>query len=191
MSLTRSLLNEFRPFFQALDDPTWSRDPYIVAPRAGSGAQDRNQAQSLSPITRTPHVHMSDEADKYVVEAEVPGVRKENLDVTIGDNGRSLTISANVAASGSTGQSPQATPAGEAPQEQQQQQASASTTDGKSSNPVAKPALKTNVSLLQSQVPNLSRSSRAGHPATRSLVPSGCHAPWIAPRSLLSSTTVS
>ncbi|KIO30266.1 hypothetical protein M407DRAFT_20730, partial [Tulasnella calospora MUT 4182] len=53
--------------------------------------------------TRSPNVHLSDEGDHYVVEAEVPGIRKENLDVSIGDNGRSLTIRGGAAVSGSAG----------------------------------------------------------------------------------------
>lgn len=44
---------------------------------------------------------MSDEGDHYVVEAEVPGILRENLDVSIGDNGRSLTIRGGGAVSGS------------------------------------------------------------------------------------------
>ncbi|KAG8903312.1 hypothetical protein FRC00_000153 [Tulasnella sp. 408] len=96
MSLTRALFNEFRPVFQMLDDPFFA-DPFTVVPhRQTPQANDSNsQVSPWGKITRTPHVHLTDEADKYVVEAEVPGVPKENLDISIGDNGRSLTIKGN------------------------------------------------------------------------------------------------
>ncbi|KAG8951121.1 hypothetical protein FRC04_006780 [Tulasnella sp. 424] len=95
MSLTRALFNEFRPVFQMLDDPF---DPFSVVPHRRTPHTNDSNSQ-VSPwnkiTTRTPHVHLTDEADKYVVEAEVPGVPKENLDVSIGDNGRSVTIKGN------------------------------------------------------------------------------------------------
>ncbi|KIO32659.1 hypothetical protein M407DRAFT_18416 [Tulasnella calospora MUT 4182] len=89
MSLSRALFNEFRPVLQMLDDPFFA-DPFSVVPQRHN-PQTNNSNSQVSPwnkITRTPHVHLNDEADKYVIEAEVPGVPKENLDVSIGDNGR-------------------------------------------------------------------------------------------------------
>ncbi|KAG8951119.1 hypothetical protein FRC04_006778 [Tulasnella sp. 424] len=93
MSLTRALFNEFRPVFQMLDDPIFA-DPFSVVPqrRTPQTNDSNSQVSPWSKIARTPHVHLTDEADKYVVEAEVPGVPKENLDISISDNGRSLTI---------------------------------------------------------------------------------------------------
>ncbi|KAG9048780.1 hypothetical protein FS837_012067 [Tulasnella sp. UAMH 9824] len=96
MSLTRTLFNEFRPVLQMLDDPFFA-DPFSVVPQRHNYQTSNSNAQ-VSPwnkITRTPHVHLNDEADKYVIGAEVPGVSKENLDVSIGDNGRSVTIKGN------------------------------------------------------------------------------------------------
>ncbi|KAG8927532.1 hypothetical protein FRC00_002062 [Tulasnella sp. 408] len=96
MSLTRALFNEFRPVLQMLDDPLFA-DPFTIVPKRHT-SQTSNTDSQVSPwskITRTPHVHLNDEADKYVIEAEVPGVPKENLDVSIGDNGRSVTIKGN------------------------------------------------------------------------------------------------
>ncbi|KAG8987205.1 hypothetical protein FRB90_003547 [Tulasnella sp. 427] len=100
MSVTRSLLNEFRPFFRLLDDPLYTGgDPFAVAPRQQQAERERDAIQSYlqgnnsnGAIVRSPHVHLNDEEGKYVVEAELPGIRKENLDISIGDNGRSLTI---------------------------------------------------------------------------------------------------
>ncbi|KAG8892361.1 hypothetical protein FRB99_002781 [Tulasnella sp. 403] len=99
MSVTRSLLSEFRPLFRMLDDPFYAdSDPFSVALRDQQG---RDQRDSVSNFIRSPHVHMTDETDRYIVEAEVPGVRKENLDISIGDNGRSLTIKGNTVVSSS------------------------------------------------------------------------------------------
>ncbi|KAG9048781.1 hypothetical protein FS837_012068 [Tulasnella sp. UAMH 9824] len=93
MSLTRALFNEFRPVLHMLDDPFFA-GPFSIVPQRHN-SQVNNTDSPWSKITRTPHVHLSDEADKFVIEAEVPGVPKENLDVSIGDNGRSVTIKGN------------------------------------------------------------------------------------------------
>ncbi|KAG9016257.1 hypothetical protein FRB90_003579 [Tulasnella sp. 427] len=81
-----------------LNDP-FLADPFAVVPhqrRPSTQSNDPNsQVSPWTKFTRTPHVHLTDEADKYFVEAEVPGVPKENLDVSISDNGRSLTIKGN------------------------------------------------------------------------------------------------
>ncbi|KAG9046438.1 hypothetical protein FS837_004446 [Tulasnella sp. UAMH 9824] len=107
MSLTRSLLNEFRPFFRILDDPFYATgDPFSVVPRQQQSERDGDALQNHfwganrnGPIVRSPHVHLNDEEGKYVVEAELPGITKENLDVSIGDSGRSLTIKGHASAS--------------------------------------------------------------------------------------------
>jgi HSP20 family protein len=39
---------------------------------------------------------VSEAGNTYVVEAELPGVKKENLEVRIGDGGRSLTIQGKI-----------------------------------------------------------------------------------------------
>ncbi|KZT59148.1 HSP20-like chaperone, partial [Calocera cornea HHB12733] len=41
---------------------------------------------------RTPPCHLSEDGNQYVVEAELPGVRKEDLDVRVSEGGRTLTI---------------------------------------------------------------------------------------------------
>jgi hypothetical protein len=43
-----------------------------------------------------PAVDVSEEGNNYVVEAELPGVKKENVQVRIGDGGRSVTIEGRV-----------------------------------------------------------------------------------------------
>jgi HSP20 family protein len=39
-----------------------------------------------------PAVDVHEDGNAYVVEAELPGVKKENVELRIGDNGQSLTI---------------------------------------------------------------------------------------------------
>lgn len=45
-----------------------------------------------SPAIARPAVDVAEEGNSYVVEAELPGVQKENVEVRIGDGGRSVTI---------------------------------------------------------------------------------------------------
>jgi len=91
MSLSRSLFNEFRPLFRMLADEPFSR-PLAVASRHDPfepffGPNLLGQLQQRSPA-----VNLAEEDGQYVLSAEVPGVKKENLEVHVGDNGRSITI---------------------------------------------------------------------------------------------------
>lgn len=43
-----------------------------------------------------PAVDVASQGNKYVIEAELPGVKKENVNVRIGDGGRSITIEGKV-----------------------------------------------------------------------------------------------
>ncbi|KAF7288564.1 SHSP domain-containing protein [Mycena chlorophos] len=98
MSLTRQLLNDFRPLFRMLDEPL-----------RGSSVLNRSRSvfddafgPSLFPFTREmmrgPPVDVSEAGNSYVVEAELPGVKRENIEVRIGEGGRSLTIEGKVLA---------------------------------------------------------------------------------------------
>ncbi|KAG8705457.1 hypothetical protein FRC08_001666 [Ceratobasidium sp. 394] len=82
MSLTRSFLNDFDPIFRLVQD---TPNSYY-----GSPAQRSNQHQ------RQAHVEVSEEPKEYIVRAELPGVQKENLDVHVGNDGRSVTIEGHV-----------------------------------------------------------------------------------------------
>lgn len=90
MSIARQLLHEFRPFFRMLDEPL----------TRGSIGFGRSRSLFDEPffalnreMLRGPAVDVSEAADgRYVVEAELPGIKKENLEVRLGDGGRSLTI---------------------------------------------------------------------------------------------------
>ena len=86
MYLTRSLLNDFRPLFRMLEDP------FMTAPFS------RVRPTSFEPFSfqRQASVEVSEDGNDIVVQAEVPGVQKENLDVHLGNNGQSLTIEGRV-----------------------------------------------------------------------------------------------
>jgi len=94
MSLSRQLLREFRPFFRMLEDP-FSRSPALLT-RNGAAPSIFNDPffRDVFPTSSAslPAVDVSEEPNAYVVEAELPGVKKENVDVRIGDGGQSLTI---------------------------------------------------------------------------------------------------
>jgi HSP20 family molecular chaperone IbpA len=49
-----------------------------------------------SPAFSRPAVDVTEEGNKYVVEADLPGVKKENVEVRIGDAGRSVTIEGKI-----------------------------------------------------------------------------------------------
>jgi HSP20 family molecular chaperone IbpA len=85
MSLTRQFFNEMRPFFRLLEEP-------FIRPFAGHQHHLRRTALFDQPFFERPALDLSEQKDGYVVEAEVPGVKKEDLNIRIGDSGRSLTI---------------------------------------------------------------------------------------------------
>ena len=118
MSLSR-ILNEFRPLVRMLDEPLF-RAPGYYNPgfRGRSALLDDPLFQSLN--TR-PAVDVSEDGTKYIVEAEVPGVKKDALEIRVGDGGQSLTIEGRFGSR----QGGEAQPAAE------NVQASASATEGK------------------------------------------------------------
>ncbi|KAJ3788324.1 HSP20-like chaperone [Lentinula aff. detonsa] len=89
MSIARQLLNEFRPLFRMLEEPI-TRSPAL---RYNSIFND---PFFNSPALARPAVDVSEEGNKYIIEAELPGVPKENVDVRIGNHGHSVTIEGKV-----------------------------------------------------------------------------------------------
>lgn len=88
------------------DDPFFTSpfDPFAMMPHH-SGWQ---QSGPLSGVfNRSPQMQMSEEEHRFIVRAEVPGVPKENLDVSIGDDGQSLTIKGSTFSSYEDGGYPQ------------------------------------------------------------------------------------
>ncbi|KAG0703801.1 HSP20-like chaperone [Suillus ampliporus] len=88
MSIARQLLHEFRPFFRMMEEP-FGRS--AVAPMYHQRSLF-DDPFFPSPAAIRPAVDVTEEGDKYVIEADLPGVKKENVDITIGDAGRSVTI---------------------------------------------------------------------------------------------------
>ncbi|PPQ66255.1 hypothetical protein CVT24_007273 [Panaeolus cyanescens] len=94
MSLARQFFREMRPFFRMLDEPFGNpshfyRGAYAVPPTRNDLFQDID-------VFNRPAVDISDQGDKYVVDADLPGVKKENIEVRVGDDGRSITIEGKV-----------------------------------------------------------------------------------------------
>ncbi|KAH7928398.1 HSP20-like chaperone [Leucogyrophana mollusca] len=88
MSIARQLFHEFRPLFHMLEEP-FGRAP------AANGFPHRSLLDDPffhSPSALRPAVDLTEEGDKYILEADLPGVKKENVDIRIGDGGRSVTI---------------------------------------------------------------------------------------------------
>lgn len=85
MSISR-LLHEFRPLFRLLEEPLVSR---------GTPTFYRPFLLDHFPGTVHPALDLTEEGDNYIVEAELPGVKKENIDISVGDGGRSVTIQGN------------------------------------------------------------------------------------------------
>ncbi|KAF8073603.1 HSP20-like chaperone [Lyophyllum atratum] len=83
MSISRQL---FRDLFRALEEP-------LVPVRPGRSGGFGHVA-NRTPLfgLGQPPMNVKEEKDKYIVEAEVPGVKKDNLEVRIGDDGRSVTV---------------------------------------------------------------------------------------------------
>ncbi|KAJ7784573.1 HSP20-like chaperone [Mycena metata] len=92
MSIARQLLHDFRPFFRMLDEPL-TRPSSIAFNRSRSLFEDPFGSPFFSrDMLRGPAVDVSEAGNTYVVEAELPGLKKEQLEVRVGDGGRSLTI---------------------------------------------------------------------------------------------------
>jgi len=90
MSLARQFLREMRPLFRMLDEP------FARPPAFSSVLQTTNRYGAFEGMFSHPAVDVTDQGDKFIVDADLPGVPKENVEVRIGDNGRSITIEGKV-----------------------------------------------------------------------------------------------
>ncbi|THH27987.1 hypothetical protein EUX98_g6200 [Antrodiella citrinella] len=93
MTFTRQFLHEFRPLFRLLEEPFGRSPAFYPHARTRSLLDD---PFFHSPASLRPAVDVTEEGNNYVVEAELPGVKKENVEVRIGDGGRSVTIEGKV-----------------------------------------------------------------------------------------------
>lgn len=96
MSVARQLFHEFRPLFRMLEEPI-TRTPASWGVRSHPFFDD--PFFSTPGFTR-PAVDVTEQGNKYIVEADLPGVAKENVEVRIGEGGRSLTIEGKVVSKG-------------------------------------------------------------------------------------------
>lgn len=92
MSISRSIFRELGPLFRALDDPFHFAGHSSFLPVTSA-------LRSLN-APAFPSLDISEKKDAFIVEADVPGVQKEDLDITIGDQGRSVTIASLSSLSG-------------------------------------------------------------------------------------------
>ena len=140
MSLTRQFFREFRPLFRMLEEPFGRQAPTssLLFPRNSGGSlfADHPGFGLGGGFNNVPAVDVSEEPNAFVVEAEIPGVKKENLDVRIGDNGQSLTIEGRTFVR-SVGGGPTSAEGGEtpAPTQTQAQATEVPTSNGKYSTP--------------------------------------------------------
>jgi len=92
MSIARQLLHDMRPLFRVLEEPLGrSAGFYGIPHRSFFDDPFFQQSNSLRPS-----IDVTEEGDNYVVEADLPGVKKENVEVRIGDGGHSVTIEGKV-----------------------------------------------------------------------------------------------
>lgn len=84
----------FSDLFRVIDDPFFggARPTFYAPARA---LREAPFVQNSTSNSRS-GVDLTEEGNNYIVEAELPGVKRENLNVTVGDGGRSVTIEGKV-----------------------------------------------------------------------------------------------
>lgn len=92
MSLGRTLFHDLRPLFRVLEEPTRISPSFYY--RATNSPR-----YAFRPWNSKPAFEVVEKEEGYVVEAELPGIKREQLDVKVGDKGRSLTIEGKVSRS--------------------------------------------------------------------------------------------
>jgi HSP20 family molecular chaperone IbpA len=102
MSLTRNFFNEFRPFFRLFDEVSRAHPSHSLLSRRHF---DGHFDDFGFPRSHRPSVDLAEQGNEYVVQAEVPGVKKEDLEVRVGDQGRSVTIEGKIYARSPSGTS--------------------------------------------------------------------------------------
>ncbi|KDQ25778.1 hypothetical protein PLEOSDRAFT_1090145 [Pleurotus ostreatus PC15] len=94
MSLARHFFREFRPFFRMFEEPLTRSPAYYGSPSRALFDDPFFQLAGFG-LSR-PAIDVTEEDNGYVVEADLPGVKKENVEVRVGDGGRSLTIEGKI-----------------------------------------------------------------------------------------------
>lgn len=78
-----------------LEDPFLGRPPAVYSGRGGRSLFD-DPFFGLARSGLRPAVDVAEEGNSYIIEAELPGVRKEDINVEVGDNGRSVIIQGKI-----------------------------------------------------------------------------------------------
>ena len=92
MSISR-ILNEVRPLIQLLEEPLVRPSAFYVRPQRMSFEDPfRSPFGGLGALGGRPAVDVYEDGDKYIVAADLPGVKKEDVEVRVGEDGRSITI---------------------------------------------------------------------------------------------------
>ena len=92
MSIARQLLHDMRPLFRVLEEPFGRSAGYYGLPHRSFFDDPFFQPSNLL----RPSIDVTEEGHNYLVEADLPGVKKENVEVRIGDGGHSVTIEGKV-----------------------------------------------------------------------------------------------
>jgi len=90
MSIAHQLFHEFCPLFHMLEEPLTHPQFY------GIPSHTSDLFNNFNAFLTHPAISIKEEGNKYILDADLPGVRKENVEVCIGDNGRSVTIEGKV-----------------------------------------------------------------------------------------------
>ena len=71
------------------------------------GLRNFDHLESLQDAMTRPAIDISEQGDKYVLDADLPGVSKENIKIWVGDSGRNVTIEGKVVESSNASDSTQ------------------------------------------------------------------------------------
>ena len=89
MALSRALFNDVRTAFRMLEEPFFHSSPRALYPSAGGPIFN---PRFFEDIVSTPKSLVKEEQKHYLVEAELPGVKKSDLKVEFADGGETLHI---------------------------------------------------------------------------------------------------
>lgn len=85
--LGRHFIREFEPLFRMFNGPVTRSPAQLGAFR--SSFEHPFFAAQFGP---RPVVDLTEEGNNFILEADLPGVKKGDVEVSVGDNGRSVTI---------------------------------------------------------------------------------------------------
>ena len=90
MSLARQFFRDVAPLFRMLEHP-FGRTPAFYGSRNFPRFDPFPDFDDIRPA-----IDIAEQGDKYVLDAELPGVNKDNVEIRVGEGGRSITIAGKV-----------------------------------------------------------------------------------------------